>query len=57
MSQEIIYNFLKTNTPNRFSAKELMYTLNLTEQTFFNNARRLLKKGEIKKQKGKYWVE
>lgn len=57
MTQAEIYNFLKKNSPNKFSAKEISINLNLKEASCFSNLKRLVKFKDIFKAEGKYWLE
>ena len=56
MSQADIYDFLKRNSPNRFSAKEIILNTGVVEDRCFKNLKRLVKYKDIEKEDHKYWV-
>ena len=53
---EKLSKFLKKESPNRFSAKELMSSLSIPEQAFYFHIKKLMR-DEVKKTNKKYFVK
>ena len=55
--KEKIYNFLKENKNRRFKGSELMLNLGIPEQALYHHLKNFVKRKEINKSKGRYWID